>query len=405
MSAFHRLAALAALLIWPFSAAAQSADMRALLAAPIVHDHPGGVTALPIDVRYRKLFINAALNGEAGEFIFDTGSPTILSREFADRLGLETLGENTGTDAHGNQVTMQFVRLETLALAGVVFHDVPVLVFDFDGLDNGSCLIGDGVIGSEIFAGLAWQIDTEAGEIRIAADAIAFADGPAEAATRLSDFGYPHAPVIQYAIGEVSDNALFDTGSAAALALFEPVASAAMRAGLIPADSIRTGFGSEGESAGGRGDAVALRRSLLNGLVLDGTRLDGLSAQSRAQPPTLLGAGMLNRFVVTLDYPGERFLLHRREQAASPSAFAGFGLSVVGEQVEVTQLYEGSAAAQAGLALGDRVLAVDNASLSVSPDNRCAQVRYLAGEFDAASATQLTVQREGGTIEIHLAVE
>lgn len=380
-------------------AQAQSDELRALLGAPIQSDHPGAIADVPIELRYGKHFLTAEINGETGQFIFDTGSPTILSAELASRLGLEFIGENTGTDANGNRVTMNFVRLDELQLGEVRFHDVPVLVYDFSGLNIGSCLIGDGVIGSEILPGYAWQIDTGAGQLRIAASA---EEWPAEAvAAPLNDFGYPHAPIVDYALGDISDRALFDTGNTSDLALFDVVADQAIASGAVQTDSLQTGFGYEGESAGGRGDPVALRRFRLDGLMLGTETLNEIPAIGRAHPPTLLGAGLLDRYIVTLDYPGGQFLLHPRPASQPPRTLAGFGLLIVDDGVEVTQLYGASAASAAGLELGDHILSVDGRDMTVPPaGDRCELVRFLAGDFNASAARELVVRRGSDTMTI-----
>lgn len=383
------------------AAQAQSEDLRALLAAPVQSDHPGAIADVLIELRFGKLFLTAEINGEAGEFIFDTGSPTILSAELAIRLGLEFIGENTGTDANGNRLTMNFVRLDELQLGEVRFYDVPVLVYDFSGLDSGSCLIGDGVIGSEILPGYAWQIDTGAGQLRIAASAEEWASGAVAATAPLNDFGYPHAPIVDYALGDISDRALFDTGNTSDLALFDAVADQAIASGAVQPDSLQTGFGYEGESAGGRGDPVALRRFRLDGLRLGTQILNDIPAIGRAHPPTLLGAGLLGRYLVTLDYPGGQFLLHHRPDSGAPRPAAGFGLLIVDGGVEVTQLYASSAASTAGLELGDHILSVDGRDMTVPPaGDRCELVRFLAGDFNASEASELVVRRGSDTMTI-----
>ena len=64
------------------------------------------LTTVPLDIRMNKLYVSATLEDQTRAFIFDTGSPTILSQELADALGLERTGSNTGRDANGRMVTM-----------------------------------------------------------------------------------------------------------------------------------------------------------------------------------------------------------------------------------------------------------------------------------------------------------
>ncbi len=43
------------------------------------------VSHVRMDVRHGKYYVAANANGVAGEFIFDTGSPTILNHQFAQK--------------------------------------------------------------------------------------------------------------------------------------------------------------------------------------------------------------------------------------------------------------------------------------------------------------------------------
>lgn len=378
---------------------AQDAGLEAVFSAPVGIERSDTVTAVPLDIRHAKLYLTASVNGESREFIFDTGSPTVLSQSLADALGLEPVGQNTGRDANGTPITMDVAVIDRLEMGGVTFTHVPVLIHDFSALPTGACLIDGGVIGSEILPGSAWRIDPEAGRLEIAdsADALAPAETTLEAP--LYDFGYPHAPVVDYALGEISDKALFDTGSEEEVVLFDRVADAPPARARRVRGSVVTGAGSEGESAGGRGAVRELARFTLEDFRI-GTATPGpLRATTRAAPPSLVGAGLLERFVVTLDYPGAAFRLSHREETAPPRVEPGFSLAFTGEGVEVVQLFEGSPAADAGLRLGDRVTAIDGHTLH---DGSCESVRWLVDRYSEADGGVLTVDRAGEALVIEV---
>lgn len=384
-------------------ASAQNAELGRLLTAPIRIERATPVTSVPLETRGDVLFVHASANGEASECIFDTGSPTVLSREFADALGLEIVAQNTGRDANGTEVRMDFAVLDTLTLGTAVFHDVPVLIHDFSGLDMGACLVSAGILGSELFPGSAWRIDTEARQLSFAASLDEMAAFDPVATTHLYDFGYPHAPIVDYSVGDVSDKALFDTGNSAWVALFTEVAEADSVQQEILRDSIVTGTGFEGESAGGRGEAGTLTWFTLQDFRLDRDTLGPVRATTRAVPPTLVGAGVLSSYVVTLDYPGEQFLLEARTEAAPAREEPGYSLALVGDAVEVVQLFEGSAPATAGLQLGDQVTAFSGRSLSVTGENpKCSIARWLIDSFDASQAAELSVVRDGNVSTISI---
>lgn len=382
---------------------AQDADLATILAAPLEIERAEPVSSVALAVRGGKLFIDAVANGETGEFILDSGSPTILSRDFAEALGLEVVAHNTGLDANGAEVRMDFAILDTLRIGTVEFHDIPVLIHDFSALDMGACIVGPGILGSELFPGSAWRIDTGAGRLSIAASLDDLPQLDPVVTTHLYDFGYPHAPIVDYTVGDVTDKALFDTGSEAQVALFARVAAAPSVQQVVRPGSVITGRGHEGESAGGRGDILTLTRFTLTDFRFDHDSLGAVRATTRAVPPTLVGAGVLASHVVTLDYPGEQFLLAARDETEPGDDEAGYSLAFIGDDVRVVQLFDGSGAAGAGLQLGDRVSAVSGRSLVVSDDNtKCAIVNWLFDSFDAVQAAELEIIRDGVTSRISI---
>ena len=375
--------------------ARQDSDPRALMAAPIVIEREQAVATVPLALRMGKLELAATLDGTEGRFIFDTGSPSMISRQLAEELGLDIIGANTGTDANGRAVTTGIAVIERLELGGVMFHDVPVLVFDFAAVDPRGCLFDGGVIGSELFPGSAWQVDTEAMELRIAADAARLhIPQDSTISARLEDFGYPHAPVFTYAIGALEDRGLFDTGSPDTLTLFRDLLEDERVASAVVAGSLSQGRGSEGTSAGGVGAETDLARFELAGFRLGETGMAALPATTRGVPPTLLGAGLLQSYLVTLDYPGGRMLLTPREHPEVLQGYPGYALSETADGVRVSQLFAGSPAAQAGLQLGDEVVAINDREVGADPAS-CNTMQWLVEERPTAFAFSLTVQRAG----------
>ena len=199
-----------------------------------------------------KLFVSATLEDQTRAFIFDTGSPTILSRGLADALGLERTGSNTGRDANGRMVTMDTAVVPSLTLGDLTFHQVPVLVFDFDQLYLGSCMFDGGVLGSELLPGSIWRLDTENGQLQIGDGSHLTTPSPVLSAP-MTDMGYPHYPVVDYAVGDVKDKAIFDTGNSEKSGDLQPIVTGSDRAGAYRFWVGPTRTGSDGVSAGGAG--------------------------------------------------------------------------------------------------------------------------------------------------------
>lgn len=382
----------------PFSGSAQATqELAGRLNQPIPIERGEDIGSAQLERHMGKLMLTAEVNDEARRFIFDTGSPTMISKELADQLNLQTIGSNVGRDANGREVRTDFAVVDELELAGTVFRNVPVMIFDFDQIDPHGCFFDGGVIGSEIFPGSAWRISTERLTLEIAETVDAFsveADNSNSISIPMSDFGYPHAPIFDYRIGELRDKGLFDTGNSATFVLFKRVSDDASVRNEMRSGSIVEGRGSEGVSAGGLGDTADLMRLELQSVGLGSTEIGPLEAIVRHAPPTLMGLGILEKFNVTLDYPNSRLLLEERQVDERREAYPGFGLMALEGEVRVMQMFSDTPAEAAGLMLGDRVIAIDEANLP-SADQPCALQEWLIETRPAALASSVTVLRNG----------
>ena len=374
------------------------------LQAPIAVERDEPLTCVPLKNHMNKLAIDATLNGVTREFLFDTGSPTMISKPLAEELGLKVIGSNTGRDANGRPFTTQIALVDRLDIGGVTLRQVPVLIADFSVSDPRGCFLRDGLIGSEIFPGSVWHIDPEREQLHIAAKAQDLArlklPGPSVTAP-LIDWGYPHAPVFPYAIGNFSDNGLFDTGHSESVVLFDRLlVNEEVKGALVP-DSMRKGRGSLGVSAAGEGADTDLLRFEIEGFKLGKAALGRLNATIRKAPPSLIGLGILDTHSVTLDYVGGQFRLHARTKPEARGREAGFGLMADETGVRVRQLYEASAAKRAGLELGDLVAAIDEREVPTSAVP-CEVTQWIVEERPAATAQRITVLRNGQRVEIDL---
>ncbi len=390
----------------PASAHEQSSRVTELLAGPIRAERQQPVTIVPVRRHMGKLAIDASVNGVERQFIFDTGSPTIISRSFADELDLEVVGSNVGADANGTPVRMEIAIVSRLTIGDSTFFDVPVMIHDFDALDLGPCFFDGGLIGSEIFPGQAWRVDLQAQTLEIASDSASFArgDGVKDAIeASLHDYGYPHAPIVDYAVGKMQDKALVDTGNSEALSLYaEALRSADVRDAIV-AGTQHKGRGSHGTSSGGHGEVGDLARMTLDGVRLGEDPVGTIEALIRPVPPSLFGLGLMKNHRVTLDYPNGVARFERTAGDDPTSDRAGFAVASRGENFEVVQLYAGSRADTSGLRLGDHVLAIDEHALDASDRQaRCETTRWLTGGDHVDNAHTVTVARDGEAMPMTL---
>jgi predicted aspartyl protease len=307
---------------------------------------------VPIDILATKLYVGVEIGGKTRRFVLDTGSPSMLDKKIAEEMGLEAVGSTTGTDGHGKVIKSDVVQA-AFSLGGVGFRKVPMMTADFSGSEVTRTFIGDGVIGSELLPLGAWQIDLRNTTLRFNTDlnALPFVENAVQA--KLYDFGYPHAPILDVRFAEQAQSkALFDTGSPTYFAISLEDLAGTERAGGI--GKTLSGFGSAGTSLGGQAPNADQLQAELKTLSIGDLELGRVAAMRRELSPSLVGARLLDHFVITLDSRSGQALFTRvADGPLSPFAKPSVGFTLAfQEKLSVALVWDGSPAQTAGLKPG-----------------------------------------------------
>lgn len=204
----------------------------------------------------------------------------------------------------------------------------------------------------------------------------------------LHSFGYPHTPFldIQFA-ADARSKAMFDTGSQEIFTLSPPDFEGARRNEAI--NGTTKGEGSSGGSIGGAAPAGKQLRAHLASLSIGARELGRITAPLRASPPSLIGASVLDHFVVTLDTRNSTAWFDRYNAAAPAQASYGFGLGFA-DDVHVSLVWDDSPAAKAGLEVGDRIKAINGQAT----DNSCPAIRHALSAMKESSTIALEIEGE-----------
>lgn len=345
------------------SSLASAADEkpRWLTEGPFV-DEDSFSLELPLEVLATKLFIEVEMGGVPRRFVFDTGSPSMMSADLAAELELEAIDKRQGRDSHGAIVDTEIVQSD-LTLGGTTFHKVPIFVANFP--ETAQCLF-DGVLGSEVLPLCAWQIDLPDSRLRCNSDLAELGHLAKAGKQALHDFGYPHAPILNVRFADnAKSKALFDTGSPEYLAISPPDLDGAKRNGGV--GKTVSGTGSLGGSLGGLAPKKDQLLVQLKTLAIGSVQLGPVGAVLRESPPSLIGASLLEHFVVTLDTRSKAAYFDRYRDGSFARSSHGFGLSF-DEAVLVSLVWDDSPANAAGLRVGQRVTAINGQPTSTSCD-------------------------------------
>ncbi|MEM8933530.1 MAG: aspartyl protease family protein [Acidobacteriota bacterium] len=357
-----------------------------MTAGPTLQDAPT-VAEIPLQVVGSKLYADVLVGGKARRFVVDTGSPSMIDRAIVEELGLNVVGRNQGTDSHGVVIESEIVHV-SIELGGLAIRNVPCFVANFSTSDVTTVFIGDGVLGSEVLRLGAWQFDLDESVLRFGKDLTDLPVAGRAEKLKLYDFGYPHAPIFDVRFARrAASKAMFDTGSPTFFAI-----SAADLEGAQKATGVGrqiSGFGSAGASLGGQapvGDQLLVE---LRSLRIGDLRLGRVPAVRRDLSPSLIGARMLEHFVVTLDVgSGTGYFAEFRDAPFEQSTF-GFTLAF-DQGISVATVWQPSAAHARGLRAGTRIRTING----VPAEGSSAGIRRA---MEAMGGREISITWDGGS--------
>lgn len=257
------------------------------------------------------LLVPCEVNGAGPfEFILDSGATTCLvSRELAERLGVEATGSREGTGA-GGKITLGIGTLRTLSVGAAIQSNVRVGITD--ELERIGRFVGAkifGILGFNFlrnyrvtvdYPALVVRLSSPGDEGRVRGDSVAFRIAPTRPLLLLPVSVNGRGPY-RFAL---------DTGSS--MSSIAP--ELARELGMPTTEAGEAGLGAGGalEVAFARADSIALGGSIVNGVDLTVPAFFPMLSQAAgARLDGALGYNFLRRFRVTLDYPGSAVLLER----------------------------------------------------------------------------------------------
>jgi len=331
---------------------------------------------IDVPFRYgtRHVWIKASINGAPpADFLLDTGcSITAIDRSYADRIGLKAEGTMAVQGIAGTDEG-SFARLKTLAVsssagARVAVRDLKVGLIDLgEGFEAVLWRPVAGLIGYDFLNHFVVRIDYDRGIVTLTEPKKFKYTGTAEPIPIRLFSGIPTVQV------EVNDGCagefVVDCGNSFGLDVH---GSLVRQCRLL---SRAAGRRQVEVYSGGIGGAAINWFSRLDSVRIGGHSwsepIAGFSLGSRGLIGSRdyagnIGNGVLERFVVTIDYEGRRMYLEPGKRFTERDRFSRSGAFLVKQtdRVIAGQIIRGSAAHQAGLKLFDLVMTIDGRQAS-----------------------------------------
>jgi hypothetical protein len=330
--------------------------------------HPTTSFTLPFDLVDNRVFIEVRLNGR-GPFhlLLDSGAGGVtVSADVAQQLGLQVAdaGEGQGVGektVHAGQTEIAQLRIGDLTLANVDSN-----VMD---LSDAPQVFGtkpfDGIIGSPVFERMVVKHDY--GNRMLTFTAPSKFDYTGAGLT--VHFGRPRQiPVVAGVLDGVPGNFGVDTGARSSLLLYGP---------FCAQNNMQEKYGARLEGVTGWGIGGPVRSLLARASTLQIGDISvrdlviRLSAQKTGLTTSsamagLIGPDVLSQFDVTFDYARTRIIFEKNKNYGRRDSYdrAGIwmGQAPDGKHFTVVDVIAGGPGADAGVKLGDQILAINGES-------------------------------------------
>jgi len=308
---------------------------------------------IPFQFIGNHLFIPVVVGCKERLWVLDTGaSMTVISKKFAEELGLELQGDMKGAGA-GGTVAISFTTLPPYSVKGIKFKEQQVAAMDMDELNRIIGLDLAGILGYDFLSRFVTKVDY-ANELVSFYDPATFKyEGPGTALdVHMKQSVFETTATLD---GVHSGTWLFDLG-AGSVSLEPPYAEREKFTGRKGVVSLGRGAGHTFPNKSIKCDSIQL-----GGFTVYSPRVGFALAGSESGPTAdrigLLGNNLFRNFVVYCDYANERVVLEKGARFNQPWPEDRSGLQLAWttdrKAVEILYVSEGTPAEKAGFLAGD----------------------------------------------------
>ncbi len=359
----------------------------------------GSETSFPFHLYNNHIYADATINGKGPyQFIFDTGGVNLLTPPLVAELGLKSEGQMEGGGAGSGHMDVGLTKVAALGLGKATVKDQVFAVVPLNTMSPVEGVPMPGMVGFETFRRFVTRVDYGSGTITLI-DPKAFNPKDSGVAVPFNFNG--NTIEVAAAFDGMPGNFTIDTGSRASITLNGPWAA---RNGIAKDKGIDavTGWG-----VGGPSRAVAMRGKTLQigSFTVDNpvteVSTDKAGAFADASIAGNIGAGILKRYIVTLDYEHQNIYL---KPVATPvpdlDTFdrAGMWFNEEGHDgFKIVDVTKGAPADEAGLKTGDIITAVNGKPVS---GIHLYDLRRMLRDEAPGTAVAFTVKSGGATRDV-----
>jgi hypothetical protein len=362
-------------------------------------------TTIPFRLINNHIYAAVRVNGKGPfMFIFDTGGVNLVTPPVAKELGLTVSGAMQANGAGKGHMQASLTKVDSVRIGAATIKSQPFIVLPLNAMSDVEGVEETGMIGFETFRRFVTRIDYGRHLLELIRPS---AFNPADAGTPIPIRFNGNTIEVDARYDGISGNFTVDTGNRGSLDLDTPfVAKYALRAKAQSGVETATGWGIGGPTFGFvmRGAPLQIGSiTIAHPIVTLSTDKSGAMAD-----PTVagnIGAGILKRFIVTLDYAHARMYLKPVTTKVSDlDTFdeSGMWINEASNGFVVADVTGGGPAQQAGIQKGDVIVAVNGKPATAI---RLYDLRKMFRDAPPGTVEDLSVERDGArqTIALTLA--
>jgi membrane-associated protease RseP (regulator of RpoE activity) len=353
-------------------------------------------TTFPFKLINNHIYADVSVDGKGPyQFIFDTGGVNLLTPPLAKELNLKSEGQMQGNGAGAGHMDVGMTKVDSLQLGDAMVKDQIFAVIPLNEMSVTEGVPIPGMVGYETFRRFVTRVDYGTGTITlIRPDAF----DPKDAGVAIPVVFDGNTIEVQAIYKGATGKFTIDTGARSSVTFNGPFAAKYNLAKDGKGIDAVTGWGIGGptRSVALRGDALSIGPMTIKGPVVELSTDKGgdFAAGSIAGN---IGAGILKRYIVTLDYEHSTIYLKPVTRAvADLDTFdrAGLWINESDDGYKVVDVTKDAPSDTAGLKVGDDIVAVDGKPAKSVP---LYEVRKQLRDEAPGTVVTFTVKRGGDT--------
>ena len=355
---------------------------------------------ITFDYGAKVIVVEAIVNGHKGRFLFDTGAPNVISKEFAQNLKLEKLASGSVGDSGGNTLDNQsFVKIEDITIGTVSFKNTGAIIQDLGTSQVMKCLDLDGIIGANLMRNAFWKIDYRNRKIGFTDDLKHFNLTSDYLAIDFRD-KTQGTPLIDLDINGVKvKNITFDTGSNGQISIPKKALQVLQQKRAVTSTYA---VGATTYGVGGKAKTDTLFYGIIDTIKLGNLILENKIIEFGTHSDNI-GNKYFENYDLVLDWKNEKiYMLELQEYQYNSLEGFGFGVDWREDGVYIGALHNNSDA-KTLLQIGDKIVKINTQDfLSIPNQDICKMFKENDWEYKKVDNIQITIIREGKKLEFDL---